>query len=172
MSDDDSRASLWEIEPWSQRPPETAALLNPAFLGALVTCAAWEHEQRSGVGLDVPTAFLVPPLVLHSQTRAALPRDARTHLSVWITRYPILRAGFPHRTLQLVPLVREALRLSIRSGVLVVASGILHAPRNPARLPDATPEVADILNRARTVGRWLAANTDRATVFALLGVRP
>src|ERR1700694_4872445 len=109
MSDAASQSRVIEIRRWSQRSPETAALLNPAFLGVVVACAMWEHQLRAGTGLDLPTVFLIPPLVLHSETRKALPRDARTHLSTWVIQYPTLRAGIPRRVLDLAPLVREAL---------------------------------------------------------------
>jgi hypothetical protein len=153
---------------WAERPRVEATLLNPALLAVLLAGAAKDYETEEP-GMPWPLAFLVPPLVLHRPTRDALPRDSRTHLSTWIRREPLLRAGFPARAAAMVPLTREGLRLGLRAGVL---------DRDGARLTghlDAEApagELRQLINRAALVGRWLAKTDQPSTVFALLGVAP
>ena len=58
---------------WADRPPEVAALLNPAQLAAISAAAASQYERASRQAMPWPLAFLVAPLVLHRGTREALP---------------------------------------------------------------------------------------------------
>src|SRR6266540_2320032 len=106
-----------DVSTWTERPRVEATLLNPALLAVLIAAAAKDYET-DGAGMPWPLAFIVPPLVLHRPTRDALPRNTRTHLSTWIRRQPLLRAGFPARAAAMVPLTREGLRFGLRAGVL------------------------------------------------------
>ena len=88
---------------WADRSRVEASLLNPALIALLMSEAAREYE-RQAEPMSWPLTFLVPPLVLHRPTRDALPRDTRTHLSTWIARQPVIRAGFPDRAVAMAPL--------------------------------------------------------------------
>jgi hypothetical protein len=126
------------------------------------------YERESGP-MSWPLAFLVPPIVLHRPTRDALPRDTRTHLSTWVTREPVLRAGFPARATAMTPLVREGLRFGLRHGALTTAGGRISG----AALEHSPPgELRAMLRTAGLVGRWFAKTDQPSTVFALLGVQP
>lgn len=151
---------------WLERPRVEATLLNPALLAVLLAAAAEAYEDG---GMPWPLAFLVPPLVLHRPTRDALPRTTRTHLSTWIRREPLLRAGFPARAAAMVPLTREGLRLGLRAGVLVRDGAMLTGRLNTEAPPG---ELKQLIRRAALVGRWLAKTDQPSTVFALLGVAP
>jgi hypothetical protein len=153
---------------WTERSRVEATLLNPALIALLISEAAQEYE-RQAEPMSWPLAFLIPPLVLHRPTRDALPRDTRTHLSTWISRQPVLRAGFPDRAAAMVPLARESLRFGLRNGVLEASGGkvrgltIRTAPPGDLRI---------LVGKAGLVGRWLARTDQPSTVFALFGVRP
>jgi hypothetical protein len=153
---------------WTERPRVEATLLNPALLAVLLAAAAKDYATEDA-GMPWPLAFLVPPLVLHRPTRDALPRTTRTHLSTWIRREPLLRAGFPARAVAMVPLTREGLRLGLRAGVLVRDGATL-----TGHLDTDAPagELKQLIRRAALVGRWLAKTDQPSTVFALLGVAP
>jgi hypothetical protein len=153
---------------WTERPRVEATLLNPALIAVLLAAAARDYDSPSA-RMPWPLAFLVPPLVLHRPTRDALPRDTRTHLSTWIRRQPLLRAGFPARAAAMVPLTREGLRFGLRAGVLARdgASLIGHLD---AEAPAG--ELRQLVQRAGLVGRWMAKTDQPSTVFALLGVAP
>lgn len=153
---------------WADRSRVEATLLNPALIALLMSEAAREYERQTEP-MSWPLTFLVPPLVLHRPTRDALPRDTRTHLSTWISRQPVLRAGFPERAAAMAPLAREALRFGLRHGVLEASGG------NVRGLPSRTPPPGDLrvlVAKAGLVGRWLARTDQPSTVFALFGVRP
>lgn len=100
-------------------------------------------------------------------TREVLPNRTTTHLSTWVQRHPLLRAGFPLRAATLAPAVREGLRFGLRHEVLILDSGGL---RGLVDSRGASPDLAALLGSAGLVGRWLAKSKEPATVFALLGV--
>ena len=153
---------------WAERPRVEATLLNPALLAVLLAAAARDYETQA-TRMPWPLAFLIPPLVLHRPTREALPRDTRTHLSTWIRRQPLLRAGFPDRAAAMVPLTREGIRFGLRAGVLARDGASLtgHLDTEP---PEG--ELRQLVRRAALVGRWLAKTDQPSTIFALLGVAP
>lgn len=153
---------------WTERPRVEATLLNPALLAVLLAAAAKDYETQEA-GMPWPLAFLVPPLVLHRPTRDALPRNTRTHLSTWIRREPLLRAGFPARAAAMVPLTREGLRFGLRAGVLARDGASLTGRLDTEA---RAGELRQLISRAALVGRWLAKTDQPSTVFALLGVAP
>jgi ABC-three component (ABC-3C) system Middle Component 3 len=156
------------VTAWAERPRVKATLLNPALVAVLLAAAARDYETEAA-GMPWPLAFLVPPLILHRPTRDALPRNTRTHLSTWIRRHPLLRAGFPNRAAAMVPITREGIRFGLRAGVLARHGAALtgHLAAEPP-----AGELRQLVRRAALVGRWLAKTDQPSTVFALLGVAP
>lgn len=117
--------------------------------------------------------FLIAPLVLHRNTRDALPRRVTTHWARWVSAHPVLRAGFPPRALSLVEPVRDGLRFGLSVGVLHLAGGdSLTGGLTRNAQVDGGGDVAVIIRSAGFVGRWLTQLDQPATVFALLGVTP
>lgn len=153
---------------WHERSQVPAAYLNPAFIAAVLAAAARGYQSERGRLMVWPLAFVVGPLVLHRSTRQALPRNMATHLSVWVSRQPLLHAGFAARARELVPVVREGLRFGLRHDILTLEAGGLTGSRGSTR----DVQLHALLNSARLVGRWLAKTDRPATVFALFGVEP
>lgn len=153
---------------WANRSPVAAAYLNPALMAVLFSASARGYGPRDEEPMVWPLVYLVAPLVLHRPTRRALPRNTKTHLSTWVRREPLLRAGFPHRAASLAPTVGEGLRFGLRHGVLVLEDGRLRGLVDARRSSDST--LTDLLSSASLVGRWLARSREPATVFSLLGV--
>ncbi len=157
---------------WTDRSVEEARLLNPAFLAALLMAAATDFEKTAGEAMPWTLSFLVPALALPESTREALPGSVQAHLSTWLQDHPEVRLGFPQRAKPLVPLVREALRLGMRSGALEVDAGRLRATTQPRARHEQTDDIAECFKAARFIGRWFARRHDVQTIFGLLGVRP
>lgn len=156
---------------WNQRTAAVADMLNPALLAALTAAAASEHERRGGDPMPFEFAFLVAPLVLHSDTRAQLPSRVDSHLSRWVVEHQVLTAGFGARARATVEPVREGIRFGLRTGALELSDATLigHlANRRPARVGD----ISEIYAKAGFVGRWLTQLESPTTAFALLGVTP
>jgi Family of unknown function (DUF6521) len=157
---------------WVDRSVEEARLLNPAFLAALLTAAVADFERTAGEPMPWALAFIVPALSLHERTRESLPANIQAHFSSWLQSHPEVRIGFGRRAGPLAPLIREGLRLALRTGVLQVDGGRLRATTQPRPRNDQTEEVAACFRAARFVGRWFARRNDVPTIFGLLGVRP
>ncbi|MCC6639648.1 MAG: hypothetical protein IT386_00635 [Deltaproteobacteria bacterium] len=153
---------------WARRPRIAATLLNPALLAAVQSVAAREYERAAGRPMPWPVAFIVAPLVLHSPSREALPSSTRTHLSTWVSRNALIRAGFPKRATELAPFVREGLRFGFRHQVLDLHEGGLRGTLRPG----GDAHLSELLTSAGLVGRWLAKTNQPSTAFALFGVAP
>lgn len=162
---------------WSQRPTEERALLNPAFCGMLLWQASGGYATIANTGLAVEAAFLVLPLVLHRETREALPAAITTSLAVWLDQHPLIRARFPQRAQTLVPFSQEALLFGGLHGLLLFANGFVtpEAARRKvvnAVLKTGTDEVRACAKKAEFIGRWFAKAGTPATIMALMGVKP
>lgn len=144
-------------------------MLNPSLLATLLSGAATGYERERLSGLPWPLSFVVAPMVLHKGTREALPSRISTHLPTWVSRNPVLRAGFPLRAGSLVEPVREGLRFGLRNRVLTVEAGTIRSTGglNPSA---SAGDLAALLTKAIFVGRWLTRLEEPATAFALLGV--
>jgi hypothetical protein len=154
-------------------PPVEAALFNPAFLGLLLASAARGFWRISGSGMPFELAFLVPPIALHQDTRAALPGNTSGRMSSWTLAHPILVSDFGTRARATTPLVREGLRYALRAGAVQLRGGtvISRLPVQP-NTSFATSDVRTCISAASFTGRWFAKTGDPATIYALLGVRP
>jgi hypothetical protein len=155
---------------WTERPAEEARLLNPSFLAALVSAASRDFESQSGEAMPWSLAFVIPVLALTGSTRDSLPGTVGAHFSGWLQDHPEVRAGFPMRARSMVPLIREALRLGLRTGMLELDAGRLHAARHPTPRFETTDDVADCFRAARFFGRWFGRRHEPQTIFRLLGV--
>ena len=155
---------------WSDRSAEEARLLNPSFLAALVSAAARDFESQTNEPMPWSLAFVIPALALTASTRQALPGSVNAHFSGWLQDHPEIRVGFPTRARSLVPLVREALRLGLRTGVLKLEDGCLRSVRHPTPRYETTDDVAECFHAARFFGRWFGRRHDPQTIFRLLGV--
>lgn len=148
-------------------------MLNPALLAVVAGAAAEEFERRSGEPLPYAYPYLVAPLVLHRDTREALPKRVDSHLATWLIRNPVLAAGFPERARSLVPSVTEGIRFGLAHSTLSLTergdlSGAIADNARPARVGD----IAAIVMASGFVGRWFTKFDRPATAFALLGVKP
>ncbi|MFF2027821.1 three component ABC system middle component, partial [Streptomyces sp. NPDC058171] len=74
--------------PASRVPMEERSLFNPAFIAVLLHRAvrSWGHERHDG--MHVILSFLIIPVVLHSPTRASLPRTKKASMLEWIHSHP------------------------------------------------------------------------------------
>lgn len=158
---------------WQARSSAVAAMLNPALLASVTGAATEEYVRAGNDAMPWPLAFLVAPLVLHRDTREALPRSTRSHWSPWLAEHVVLSAGFAGRAASLVDPVREGVRYALRTGSLQVTdTGGLTGGLVPRARPAAVGDVAEIIRASGFVGKWLAKLDSPATAFALLGVTP
>jgi len=168
---DASRQGSLRVTTWQARSPTVAAMLNPALLASVICAATEEYVRAGNEAMPWPLAFLAAPLVLHHETREALPRSTRSHWSNWVSEHVVLSAGFAGRAASLVEPVREGVRYALRTDSLRVSDngGLIGGLVVRAR-PAAVGDIAEIIKASGFVGKWLAKLDSPATAFALLGV--
>ena len=175
MSDNDLASNLlMELPAWEFRNSVTAAMLNPALMATILAGAAESYEHRSGDSMPFEYCFLIAPLVLHRETRQALPSRLDSHLEKWVVDHPVLVAGLPGRAAQLLPYVREGLRFGIGSGAITFegdGSMVGRLKSSPVTL-SRSPELGAIVRGAGFVGRWLTTSNRPSGVYSLFGVAP
>lgn len=162
---------------WQERPRDEVSLFNPAFLGLLVERAANGYQERSGAGLPWTLAFLALPVVLHKETREALPSSVNTSMAAWTRDHPLLVGALAPRAQALRPLVSEAVLFSLAHDLIGHEDGVLLArglrPRRrsePWREP--TEDFRACATKVSFFGRWCALSGLPATVYALWGAKP
>ena len=89
--------------------PETLRLLNPAFLATVIGHAAVGYSEHRGQGLPFALAFIVPPLVLHKDTRVVLPKMITSKLPDWAHKNSAELAFLPDHARELQAAVRSAI---------------------------------------------------------------
>jgi hypothetical protein len=99
--------------PLIERPIEEATLLNPAFGALVVARAVADYQKQSGEGLPYPLAFLILPVILHSETREALPASTRAIMHNWIADNAALIAAFPERARRMTRISKEAILFAL-----------------------------------------------------------
>lgn len=161
---------------WQERPREVANLFNPAFTALLLAKTLAGYAGSKPTGMPIALSYLVLPIILHPDTRDALPRAASTTMYGWIAEYPHLKAVFPGRARKSIPFTQEAIRFGILYRKLAVAGPSLVMGTRKFALsavpPDATDEVMVCLQKAAFLGRWFAELDSPHTILATWGIRP
>lgn len=169
-------ASRWSLS-WRDRPPEEAALLNPAFCGELIARATKDYERIRATAFPLPLGFVVLPLVLHPPTLNALPGRANTTFATWSADNEALLAELPGRTLRLRPISREALLFLAQHRALTVSAEGIRTGEKPVKLTakapmSTTPEVDEVRRAAGLIGRWFANQGTPSQILQTMGVTP
>ena len=156
---------------------EERRLLNPAFVGTLLLRAAIGHVNEVQRPLPYVHTYLIPPLLLHRETRERLPQSVVTTLVTWVERNSDLLMLLPRRIAELAPTTRDALLFitATKAATLGTAGEVepLIDQRCLVKFEKETPspEVSDCLRRAHFVGRWLGSAGSIPTVLTALGVQ-
>lgn len=164
------------MRPWLSRSKEAANLFNPAFCCAVLSATVCNYSQQDNLGMPFPLAFIVLPVILHKQTRNALPYNTRTSLAAWLEEKPYARIQFYERAISLKPFVREAILYGVTSDWLAIESGRLKTKltdskfKNFLQLMDG--EARECVLRARLVGKWFAVAGSAETILSLWEVNP
>jgi hypothetical protein len=163
---------------WQQRPDEEAHLFNPAFCCFLITKSVEDFAKQTKHGLVLPLAFLVLPVVLHKDTRHALPGKTTTQMLAWIQDHPERLIGFAERSQRMRLITKEALMFGLAHGFLAIGTDatLVVGPKRVSTTNEvfaqSTDEVRECLDRARFFGRWLAGAGTPGTIMASWGVAP
>lgn len=168
------------LQPWIERPHEERYLLNPGFCAFIIwhsATGALQNPKGKRTSLNYLETFLLLPLILHKKTRESIPTNVRTSIPIWVEGNPLLVAGLPVRTKQLVPYVREAIIYGSNSnlfriqGDAIQPNGDYKSVFNRAK-GNMSDEVIECMKKAEFLGRWFMRAGSVETTYALLGIRP
>lgn len=162
------------MKPWSKRPFEVRNLFNPAFCGLLIARAIEEHVITSGKPLPHSLSLLILPLCLHKNTRLVLAAANRSYFLKVVEEHPQLLVGFPERARSMFPFCQEGLTLLAKMGCIDVndQGALSLRPKTVRKTVSGTDETRECQQVAKYLGRQFARVSDRATIYASLGVRP
>ncbi|HET6247354.1 MAG TPA: three component ABC system middle component [Tepidisphaeraceae bacterium] len=156
---------------------ENRRLLNPAFTGGLLVRAAYGYRREAHTDLPYIYAYLILPLVLHTQTRERLPNAVVTRLPTWAERNGDLTALISKRAGEFALATRDAIFLITTTGLAGLDDRAKIIPLLPERKllnfekGTISPEVTACFHKANFVGRWLATSGTVPTVMTVLGVQ-
>jgi hypothetical protein len=157
--------------PWRERAPEERRSLNPALITQVVRVGVAGHQQEVASGLPYALAFPLVAIVMHAETRAALPRAVSTSLVAWVREHELIRYQIGPRTSEFGPLIREGILLGLRTGAVELMGGALTAASSAAPRATGHAELDELLRAAHKVGRWFAKVGSASTTLTLLGIQ-
>ncbi|MBZ6380032.1 hypothetical protein B5C34_00035 [Pacificimonas flava] len=156
--------------------PETLRLLNPAFLATVIGHAATGYVEHRDHGLPFAFAFIVPPLVLHKDTRVVLPKMITSKLPDWAHKNSAELAFLPDHARELRSAVRSAILIGVHFDIIRFDERARMRASSKFNPKTARPElrksdeVKEIMNKSRFVGRWLSVSGNQPTVLSILGI--
>ena len=156
--------------------PETLRLLNPAFLATLIGHAATGYTEYEDHGLPFALAFIVPPLVLHKDTRDVLPKVITSKLPDWAHKSSAELAFLPDHARELQPSVRSAILLGVHFDIIrfddearMRASSQFN-PKSVQNDLKKSDEIEEIMRKSHFIGRWLSVSGNQPTILSILGI--
>lgn len=156
--------------------PETLRLLNPAFLATVIGHAAIGYAEHKDQGLPFALSFILPPLVLHKDTRDVLPKMITSKLPDWAHKNSTVLAFLPDHARELQPAVRSAILVGAHFDIIqfddkarLRASSQFNpkAAQNELKKSD---EIGEIMQKSHFIGRWLSVSGNQPTVLSILGI--
>lgn len=162
---------------WNRRVVEEANLFNPAFCASLLATTSKDYSKKAAAPLPFALAFIVLPIVLHEQTRSALPHSTITSLLPWLQDNRAILVGFSRRVQSLSPATQEALLFGLGLGALTLQGAAIAVTKKyvaptEARAGMFTPEAFACVEASAFLGRWFASAGTTSTIYAAWGVAP
>ncbi len=156
--------------------PETLRLLNPAFLATVIGHAAAGYVEHRDQGLPFVMAFIIPPLVLHKDTRIVLPKMITSKLPDWAHKNSAELAFLPDHTRELQAAVRSAILVGTHFDIISfddkarMRAGSQFNPKSAQKELKQSDEVEEIMKKSQFMGRWLSVSGNQPTVLSILGI--
>lgn len=156
--------------------PETLRLLNPAFLATVIGHAATGYAEHRDQGLPFTLAFIVPPLVLHKDTRVVLPKMITSKLPDWAHKNSAELAFLRDHARELQPAVRSAILIGAHFDIIQfdeharVRASSQFNPQEAQKELKKSDEVGEIMKKSQFIGRWLSVSGNQPTVLSILGI--
>lgn len=162
------------MKAWHERPREYRNLFNPAFCGVVLMRAIEAYERESGKAMPFSLSLLILALSFHKETREVLKAGIRSYFVKIIEDNPKILVELPDRIRGLYPYTMEAFAfLYLQGAISVTEEGAISNNKGAIRTTfSGSEESKDCQKVARSIGRKFSQISDRATIYATLGIRP
>jgi len=172
MTEDRQRRPRWE-----DTANEAEYLFNPAFMALLQRSMVSSYVSSSGDGMPMILCFLLPPLVLHQETREALPRGHKTTMLTWLQGHREQLVTIADRVINSRSATRSGLIFGISHRCVTLKESLLEVGQvsiDEKAILDLQPtaDMMDCLVRAAFLGKWLHKSGRPETIFASWGITP
>ena len=137
-----------------------------------------EFIKKVDKAFPFPLSFLVLPVVLHKDTRTALPHSTVTSLLSWVQDHRAQLVDFAVRVQRLQAITEEAIIFGAAHQVFAfddignLLIGEKRLAPTERRTELFTAEARECINRAGFIGRWFAAGGTTATIYSAWGIAP
>jgi hypothetical protein len=160
---------------WENRSAIIANLFNPAFCGEIIRRTVSQYNL-GGEEFPFLLTYLILPIVLHKQTRSAMPNSTATYFHSWVEENEHLFVNFSERVKEMNPFTKEsAMFLLNQNSIKITDSGnltIVQPYRKKLLTGDGIEEVKEIFRKAELLGRWFRLTGNVQTIYMFLKIRP
>jgi hypothetical protein len=162
-----------KIKHWTERVPEIANLLNPAFCASIIYSVIFEYQKTKGHPMPFVLSYLILPIILHKKTRERI--DSKTNMTMWIQKYPDVLIEFPQRTRSLVFFTNESVEYLLQEKIICLNNLGLNIIKTLSKSymgRSTDKEILECHNKSEHLGRWFARMNTEENIYAAWGVKP
>jgi hypothetical protein len=159
-------------------PEELSNLYNPGYVGAVILLAGTEYQRKTKSGFPLVYSYIAVTLVSIDECRLRLPDKATGRVADWVHQNVDVLIDFPQKAVALKPFVDSGLTfLGAQRLLSIDDTGCNFVKAKPVCNRILSEQLSSVhvmkeLVAAALVGRWLANESDAATVMAFLGIKP
>jgi len=158
---------------WTERAPEIANLLNPAFCASIIYSVIFEYQKTREHPMPYVLSYLILPIILHKKTRDRI--NSRINMTMWIQKYPDVLVDFPQRAKSLVLFSNESVEYLLQEKIICLDNfgvNIIKTLSKSSMEKSLDKEILECYNKAEHLGRWFANMKAEENIYAAWGVKP
>lgn len=162
-----------KMKHWTERAPEIANLLNPAFCASIIYSVIFEYQESKKQPMPFVLSYLILPIILHKKTRERI--DSKTNMVIWIQKYSDVLIDFPQRARSLVVFTNESIEYLLQGKIICLDNFGLNIIKKLSKSymkKTAGKEVLECYNKSKHLGRWFARMNTEENIYAAWGVKP
>lgn len=157
-----------------KKSAEIENLLNPAFCGVVCVAIVEGYNSKSKTNIPFYLPYILLPIVLHLESRTAIPSTSVTKFHLWIQGHDHLRIGFVERTRNLEQFVSEGMRFLHGQGLIEIddeANIILTNTAFKNKVLSKSQAISEYVKKAKIIGSMCGKTNSGTAVLAMLGIR-
>ncbi|WGS60302.1 three component ABC system middle component [Vibrio lentus] len=153
---------------------EVTELLNPAFCALIYASIVDGYNSKSKLKIPMYMPYVLMPVVLHKESRRAIPGTSRSKLHIWLQNEPQITIGLTDRINNLESYISRGSMILKSNNFMVLDENFRISLKNKRKLQTMIKEseyISEYTNRARCLGNICGSFNSESTLLALLGVK-